>query len=154
AKLTELVPNANQIRVRPNLWPDAATVDTELRGDLSELKAERFREIEDFPVAELTAKKFTVAMADTLARNMERDSTIAVMGEDIHRLRGGVSGATKGAIERWPERVLAMPIAENGFTGVALGAALNGLRPVVEIMFGDFCMVAADQIGNGAGKIR
>ena len=47
-----------------------------------------------------------------------------------------------------------MPIAENGFTGVALGAALNGLRPVVEIMFGDFCLMAADQIVNGVGKVR
>jgi len=47
-----------------------------------------------------------------------------------------------------------MPIAENGFTGVALGAALNGLRPVVEIMFGDFCLTAADQIAHGAGKVR
>ncbi len=47
-----------------------------------------------------------------------------------------------------------MPISENGFTGVALGAALNGLRPIVEIMFGDFCLVAADQIGNGIGKVR
>jgi 2-oxoisovalerate dehydrogenase E1 component len=47
-----------------------------------------------------------------------------------------------------------MSIAENGFTGVALGAALNGLRPIVEIMFGDFCFVAADQIGNGVSKVR
>ena len=76
------------------------------------------------------------------------------MGEDVHRLRGGVSGFTKGALERWPERVLPMPIAENGFTGVALGAALNGLRPIVEIMFGDFCFTAADQIANGVGKVR
>ncbi len=47
-----------------------------------------------------------------------------------------------------------MSIAENGFTGVALRAALNGLRPVVEIMFGDFCFTAADQIANGVGKVR
>ena len=85
---------------------------------------------------------------------MERDPRIIVLGEDVHRLRGGVSGATKGALERWPDRVLAMPIAENGFVGVALGAALNGLRPIVEIMFGDFCLVAADQLFNGVGKVR
>lgn len=76
------------------------------------------------------------------------------MGEDVHQMRGGVSGFTKGALERWPGRVLPMPIAENGFTGVALGAALNGLRPVVEIMFGDFCFTAADQIAHGVGKVR
>jgi 2-oxoisovalerate dehydrogenase E1 component len=89
-----------------------------------------------------------------IARAMEQDSRIIVMGEDVHRLRGGVSGATKGALEQWPERVLAMPIAENGFVGVALGAALSGLRPIVEIMFGDFCLVAADQLFNQAAKIR
>jgi len=72
----------------------------------------------------------------------------------VHRLRGGVSGFTRSALEQFPGRVLAMPIAENGFTGVALGAALRGLRPVVEIMFGDFCLVAADQIGNGVAKAR
>jgi 2-oxoisovalerate dehydrogenase E1 component len=85
---------------------------------------------------------------------MERDPRIIVLGEDVHQMRGGVSGFTKGALERWPERVLPMPIAENGFTGVALGAALNGLRPVVEIMFGDFCFTAADQIAHGVGKVR
>lgn len=76
------------------------------------------------------------------------------MGEDVHRFAGGVSGFTKNALEQFPGRVLAMPIAENGFTGVALGAALRGLRPVVEIMFGDFCFVAADQIANGISKVR
>lgn len=65
-----------------------------------------------------------------------------------------MSGFTKAALERWPDRVLPLPIAENGFTGVALGAALNGLRPIVEIMFGDFCFTAADQIVNGVGKVR
>ena len=94
------------------------------------------------------------AAAETIAAAMARDPTIIVLGEDVHRLRGGVSGFTKGALERWPDRVLPMPIAENGFTGVALGAALNGLRPIVEIMFGNFCFTAADQIANGVGKVR
>ena len=98
--------------------------------------------------------KFITAASETLASAMNRDSRIIVMGEDVHQLRGGVSGFTKGALERWPGRVLPMPIAENGFTGVALGAALNGLRPVVEIMFGDFCFTAADQIAHGVGKVR
>lgn len=98
--------------------------------------------------------KFVTAASETLAAAMARDPRIIVMGEDAHQMRGGVSGFTKGVLERWPERVLPMSIAENGFTGVALGAALNGLRPVVEIMFGDFCFTAADQIANGVGKVR
>ncbi len=154
SRLTEQVPGGNQLRIRPGLLPDPATVDAGIRGDLAELKGERFRELSDYRAEELTTAKFAAAMSDVLARNMERDPRIIVMGEDVHRLRGGVSGATKGALERWPDRVLAMPIAENGFTGVALGAALNGLRPVVEIMFGDFCLVAADQLFNQCAKVR
>src|SRR5262249_12901929 len=152
--LTEQIPGSNQLRVPPAFFPDPAKVDSGIRGDLRELSGERFRELSDYRPEELTQVKFAAAMSDVLARNMERDPRIMVMGEDVHRLRGGVSGATRGALERWPERVLAMPIAENGFTGVALGAALNGLRPVFEIMFGDFCLVAADQLFNQCAKVR
>src|SRR5262249_11809869 len=125
--LTEQMPGSNQLRVRPGLFPDPATVDRGIRGDLREMEGERFRELADYRADELVQVKFAAVMSDVLARNMERDPRIVVMGEDVHRLRGGVSGATRGALERWPERVLAMPIAENGFTGVALGAALNCL---------------------------
>jgi len=154
AALTEELPGSNRLGVRAVLLPDPATVDDGIRGDLSELSGERFRELSDYSPDQLAPVKFAAAMSDVLARNMERDPRIVIMGEDVHRLRGGVSGATRGALERWPERVLAMPIAENGFTGVALGAALNGLRPVVEIMFGDFCLVAADQLFNQCAKVR
>ena len=154
AALTEQLQGSNRLAVRANLLPDPATVDDGIRGDLSELAGERFRELTDYAPDQLAPVKFAASMSDVLARNMERDPRIVIMGEDVHRLRGGVSGATRGALERWPERVLAMPIAENGFTGVALGAALNGLRPVVEIMFGDFCLVAADQLFNQCAKVR
>jgi len=152
--LTEPVPNGNGRRIPDRLWPAASEVDDNIRGDLAEMANARFREIEDVPEAERKTVKYITAASDVIARAMERDPRIVIMGEDVHRLRGGVSGATKGALERWPERVLAMPIAENGFVGVALGAALCGLRPIVEIMFGDFCLVAADQLFNGVAKVR
>jgi 2-oxoisovalerate dehydrogenase E1 component len=152
--LTDTEPGTNRQRIPDRLWPDPATIDDGVRGDLSELSGERFRELEDYGTDRLRTEKFITAASDVLARAMERDPRIVIMGEDVHRLRGGVSGATRGALERWPERVLAMPIAENGFVGIALGAALCGLRPVVEIMFGDFCLVAADQLFNQAAKIR
>ena len=145
--LTEM--SGNALRIPDHLWPAPAKSTTRSVGDLSELRDERFLEIEDVPPAETRPVKFMVAASEVIARAMEQDPRIIIMGEDVHRLRGGVSGATKGALERWPERVLAMPIAENGFVGVALGAALCGLRPIVEIMFGDFCLVAADQLFNG-----
>ena len=154
AQLTEPVPGGNALRIPDHLWPDPATVDAGQLGDLSELADMRILDHEDMAGLPVEKDKFVTAASDALAAAMERDPTIVVMGEDVHRLRGGVSGFTKAALERWPDRVLPMPIAENGFTGVALGAALNGLRPVVEIMFGDFCFVAADQIANGVSKVR
>lgn len=154
AKLTEPVPGGNALRIPANLWPDPATVDHGILGDLSELSGLRQLSHADMALGRTEKVKFVTAASETLAAAMDRDPRIIVLGEDVHQMKGGVSGFTKGALERWPDRVLPMPIAENGFTGVALGAALNGLRPVVEIMFGDFCLVAADQIANGVGKVR
>lgn len=154
ARLTETVPGGNALRIPDHLWPDPASRDAGILGDLSELADARMLDHDDLRHLKTERVKFITAASETLASAMNRDSRIIVMGEDVHQLRGGVSGFTKGALERWPGRVLPMPIAENGFTGVALGAALNGLRPVVEIMFGDFCFTAADQIAHGVGKVR
>ncbi|MRX51809.1 MFS transporter [Paracoccus sp. S-4012] len=153
-RLTETVPGGNALQIPDHLWPDPAQRDHGILGDLSEMADRRILDHADLRGMATEKVKFVTAASETLAAAMERDPRIIVMGEDVHQMRGGVSGFTRGALERWPERVLPMPISENGFTGVAVGAALNGLRPVVEVMFGDFCFVAADQIGNGAGKVR
>lgn len=85
---------------------------------------------------------------------MERDPAVILLGEDI----GGYGGAfklTEGIIDRFgPERVLNTPIAEGGFVGVAVGAAMTGLRPVAEIMFMDFVTLAVDQLVNHAAKFH
>lgn len=154
ATLTETVPGGNALRIPDALWPDPASCDTGILGDLSELAGARMLDHADLAGVVTERAKFVTVASETLAAAMDRDPRIIVMGEDVHQLRGGVSGFTRGALERWPGRVLPMPIAENGFTGVALGAALNGLRPVVEIMFGDFCFTAADQIAHGVSKVR
>jgi 2-oxoisovalerate dehydrogenase E1 component len=154
ARLTEPVPGGNALRIPDRLWPDPASRDEGVVGDLAELAGKRLLAYEDMRRGPIESVKFVNAVAETLAAAMDRDPSIVIMGEDVHQMRGGVSGMTRLALERWPGRVLPMSIAENGFTGVALGAALNGLRPVVEIMFGDFCFTAADQIANGVGKVR
>jgi len=154
ARLTEPVPGGNALQIPERLWPNPLTRDEGILGDLSELKDKRTFDHDQLGGVAVEKVKFVTAASETLAAAMDRDPRIIVMGEDVHQMRGGVSGFTKGALERWPGRVLPMPIAENGFTGVALGAALNGLRPVVEIMFGDFCFTAADQIAHGVGKVR
>lgn len=86
---------------------------------------------------------------------MAEDSSVVVMGEDVHRLKGGTNGATKGLAEAHPDRVLGTPISENAFAGLAGGIALDGrYKPVVEFMYADFMWVAADQIFNQIGKAR
>ncbi|MEK9599252.1 MAG: transketolase C-terminal domain-containing protein, partial [Pontimonas sp.] len=80
---------------------------------------------------------------------------IVLLGEDIHRLKGGTNGATKGLVEKYPGRVLGTPISENAFVGLGGGMALDGrFRPVVEFMYPDFLWVAADQVFNQIGKAR
>jgi pyruvate dehydrogenase E1 component beta subunit len=87
------------------------------------------------------------ALADALAA----DSTVVVLGEDVAG-SGGAFGVTRGLQARFPEQVFDTPIAEAAITGAALGAALSGLKPVVEIMFMDFLTLAMDQLVNQAAK--
>jgi len=97
---------------------------------------------------------FSEAVREALTEELERDPTVFLLGEDIG-LYGGAFGVTRGMLDRFgPERIINTPISENGFVGVAVGAALTGSRPVVEIMFMDFIALAADQIVNHAAKFR
>lgn len=154
AALTETEPKSNQLRIIPALWPDPGSVESGIRGDLSELAGQRMMEVEDIDPAKTKTMKFVEAMAAVQLRAMERDERVIVLGEDVHRLGGGTVGATKGIAEKFPDRLIGTPIAENGFTGMGLGAAINGLRPIIEIMYADFCLVAADQLFNQIAKVR
>ncbi len=85
---------------------------------------------------------------------MERNPAVVLLGEDIGR-HGGVFRATEGLWERFgPERVMDTPLAESGIVGMAIGMALNGLRPVAEIQFADFIYPAFDQIVSELAKFR
>ncbi|MFC0541297.1 alpha-ketoacid dehydrogenase subunit alpha/beta [Kutzneria chonburiensis] len=135
-------------------WPDPAFVDVGIRGDLSELDGSRYEEADGFS-GELAERRFIDVVSDTLARRLESDSRVVVLGEDVHRLKGGTNGATKASVERSPDRVLGTPISENAFTGLAAGMAIDGRRrPVVEFMYADFMWVAADQLFNQVAKAR
>ena len=97
---------------------------------------------------------YMLAIREALQEEMERDPAVFIMGEDLRR-HGGGFGVTKGLWEKFgDERVINTPISENCFVGAALGAAMTGCRPVVEIMFMDFSLVAVDQICNQAAKVR
>jgi acetoin:2,6-dichlorophenolindophenol oxidoreductase subunit beta len=92
------------------------------------------------------------AVAEAIGQEMERDSRVFVMGEDIGRY-GGIFGATQGLLARFgPERIMDTPISETAFIGAATGAAAEGLRPIVELMFVDFFGVCMDQIYNHLAK--
>jgi 2-oxoisovalerate dehydrogenase E1 component beta subunit len=94
------------------------------------------------------------AIRDGLREEMERDERVFVLGEDVGP-RGGVFGVTDGFFKQFgPERVLDTPLAESVIAGAAIGAAINGMRPVAEIQFADFSHPAMDQIMNEAAKIR
>lgn len=98
--------------------------------------------------------KFAEAIRAALEAEMAQDDSVVLIGEEVGRL-GGVFTATQGLLERFSEdRVFDAPIAENSLVGWGIGAAAEGLRPVVELMFSDFAMLAMDQIVNLGAKLR
>lgn len=95
---------------------------------------------------------FLEALREGLKEEMSNNSNIILMGEDI---KINIWGVTRNfADEFGDDRIIQMPISENGFCAVAVGASLTGIRPVVELMYGDFLLVAADAICNQAAKLR
>lgn len=91
-------------------------------------------------------------IAESLNLEMERDSRVMVIGEDVG-LQGGVFGATRGLQKKYgPDRVIDTPISESAITGMGVGLALEGYRPVLEIMFVDFIGVCLDQVYNAIAK--
>jgi pyruvate dehydrogenase E1 component beta subunit len=97
---------------------------------------------------------FAQAVNEALAEELRRDPTVFLIGEDVAEA-GHPFKVLKGLVEEFgPDRVLDSPISEAGITGLALGAAMTGMRPVVDIMFGDFMTLVMDQVVNQAAKIH
>lgn len=97
---------------------------------------------------------YAEAIRAALVEEMQRDERVVLLGEDIAGY-GGAFRVTHHMVDRFgPQRVINTPISENSFCGVAVGAALTGLRPVVEIMFMDFITLAMDQLVNHAAKLH
>lgn len=95
---------------------------------------------------------FAQAINEALHEEMRRDETVIVLGEDV-AAAGGVYKLTQGLLSEFgPERVFDTPISEASIVGLAVGAAMTGLRPIAEIMFGDFLGLTMDQIANQAAK--
>ncbi|HEV3124608.1 MAG TPA: alpha-ketoacid dehydrogenase subunit beta [Candidatus Dormibacteraeota bacterium] len=102
----------------------------------------------------MAVKTYIEAIRDGMRDEMRKDERVIVLGEDVG-VKGGVFKATEGLHKEFGEmRVIDTPLAESGIVGVAIGAAINGLRPIAEIQFQDFIMPAVDQIISEAAKIR
>lgn len=93
------------------------------------------------------------ALRQAIDEEMERDERVFIMGEEVAEYNGAYK-VTKGMLDKWgPRRVIDTPISESGFSGLGIGAAMTGLRPIVEFMSFNFSFVAADQIISNAAKI-
>jgi len=93
------------------------------------------------------------AIRQAIDEEMQRDKTVFIMGEEVAEYNGAYK-VTKGLLDKWgPMRVIDTPISENGFAGIGIGAAMTGLRPIVEFMSFNFSLVAADQIISNACKM-
>src|SRR5271165_3447301 len=106
------------------------------------------------PEAAVAVRELTLgeAVREALAEEMRRDPRVFIMGEDVAEA-GTAFKVLNGMVKEFgPERVLDTPISEAGFTGIGVGAAMTGLRPVVDIMFGDFAGLIMDQMANQAAK--
>jgi pyruvate dehydrogenase E1 component beta subunit len=106
--------------------------------------------------AETTTRRLNTskAMAEAIAQEMRRDEGVVYLGEDVGSY-GGIFSSTAGLLEEFgPTRVIDTPISETAFIGLGIGAATEGMRPIVELMFVDFMGVCLDQIYNHMAKIH
>ena len=103
---------------------------------------------------QMSVMSYIDAINLAMKEEMERDSRVFVLGEDVGR-KGGVFKATAGLYEQFgEERVMDTPLAESAIAGVGIGAAMYGMRPIAEMQFADFIMPAVNQIISEAAKIR
>lgn len=102
----------------------------------------------------MSEKTFREVIAEAMSEEMRRDDSIYLMGEEVAEYNGAYK-ASKGMLDEFgPKRVIDTPIAEGGFSGIGVGSAMNGNRPIIEFMTFNFSLVAIDQIINNAAKMR
>jgi len=136
--------------IRDELWP----ADNSLRDGLRDERiAETGPFAEQVDIQCTREIKYSDAIAEVTGRWLEQDPSVVVIGEEVANMGGGAYGATKGLARLYPERIRNTPITEAGFSGLACGAAMNGMHPIVELMFSSFGLVAADQLFNQIAQL-
>ncbi len=136
--------------VRESLWPTFESLTHGLRDDSVDPDI-TYVEAEDLACTRKI--KYSDAIAEVTGHWLKKDPLAFVCGEEVANMGGGAYGATKKLPDQFPRQVLNTPISEAGFCGLACGAAMNGMHPIVEIMFSSFVLVAADQLLNQAGQL-
>ena len=98
--------------------------------------------------------QFREAIAEAMSEEMRLNAQIFLMGEEVADYNGAYK-VSKGMLDEFgPSRIIDTPISEGGFSGIGIGAAMNGLRPIIEFMTFNFSLVAIDQIINNAAKMK
>src|SRR5205814_10417170 len=116
--------------------------------------AQRRRAVLLLEVARMSTMTYLQAISDGLRSEMREEERVFVMGEDIG-VFGGAFKVTDGFIDEFgPQRVMDTPLAESGIIGTAIGAAVEGMRPITEMQFADFISCGFDQLVNVAGKMH
>jgi 2-oxoisovalerate dehydrogenase E1 component len=133
-------------------WPTPASLTEHVRGQAP--SPADIHVLERDQVTSTIPMTYVQAIATATLNAMKRDERVFVLGEEVANLGGGAYRATQGIGEVYPERLINTPISETGFIGMAGGAAAVGMRPVVEVMFPDFALMASDQLFNQIGKLR
>ena len=134
----------------PKAKPGRGRTVASTLADLRSLEEDQLQQIDEDGVREITYRQ---ALQEALTEEMTRDDNVILMGEDIGAY-GGSYVVTRGFQEEWGrERVIDTPISELGMVGVATGASMAGIRPVMELMTVNFSLLAIDQIVNHAAKI-
>jgi 2-oxoisovalerate dehydrogenase E1 component len=150
SKLT--VRRGGTLAIPESHWPNRESLNAGLVGKSKDaLSTVRFSEMTDF--SDYVNLTFVNIISQVAARNMEKDSSVVLLGEEVGKFGAGAYGATRFVVQKFPERTYNTPISEAGFLGIAFGASLCGIKPIVEIMFPDFALVAADQLFNQIGKL-
>src|SRR5438045_5902434 len=154
ASSSDSTPRSSRPNVRPcRRWKSSSPMSSPSRTSLA-ANNQHMSSIQS--TSALRRLSIAEALREAIAEEMERDPAVFCMGEDI-AVPGGWGGAftvTLGLEERFPGRLLDTPIAELGFFGAGAGAALMGMRPIVDVQYGDFLFLAMDQIVNNAAKLR
>lgn len=138
--------------VREELWPKEDTVSIGIRSSGREFDNISYSEEKNFH--DFKEISYAEAISAVTGRWMGKDKNVVEFGEEVANFGGGSFSANKGLPAKYPGRLINTPISEAGFVGLACGAAMTGMRPIVEIMFPDFSLVAADQLFNQIGKAR